>query len=96
MSEAKRIDPPVARRRLAEIAQRFGLDPGEVTGKSRAGSRPAARHWWWWVLVKVDGYSRVSVSIYAQRDTSTVWYAVDKCDSMIRRGLVPAEMEGLV
>ena len=74
---------------MIELCEEFGVSPGAVLGKCRAGRLPDVRHWWMWWLSRRGGLSNVAIARALRVDESSVRHALRKCDRLASRGLVP-------
>ena len=93
---ARMSDTATARRVVGVLAVEFGVWPQDVWGRTLKRRIVRVRHWCWWMLVRRHGWSRVRVAEVFGRDDTTVGYGVRRCDRLIRRKEVPAEIADLI
>lgn len=78
------------------VADRLGVDPCAVMGRTHRAPIVKARHWAWWLLVRRHGWTLAGLGRELGRDDTTIRHAVVKCDRLIRRGDVPAELADVI
>lgn len=89
-------DTATARSVVGALAAQFGICPQDVWSRTHKRRIVRVRHWCWWMLVRRHGWSRVRVAEVFGRDDTTVGYGVRRCDRLIRRKEVPAEIADLI